>query len=131
MSIDAIGDFLTIIRNGVMVAKPSVSAPHSNMRQQIASLLKDQGFVRSVSVSEDEAGKKVITVDLKYVGGESVIHEITRVSRPSRREYTGSKTIKPVIGGLGITILSTSHGVMTQQQAKQEGVGGEVLCTVW
>lgn len=131
MSIDVIGDFLTIIRNGVMVAKPSVSAPHSNMRQQIATLLKEQGFVKNVSVNEDAAGKKVITVDLKYVGGESVIHEIERVSRPSRREYTGAKNIKPVIGGLGVTILSTSHGVMTQQQAKKDGVGGEVLCTIW
>ncbi len=131
MSIDAIGDFLTIIRNGVMVAKPSVKVPHSNMRQQIASLLKDEGFVKSVSVDQDEAGKKVITINLKYVDGESAIHEITRVSKPSRREYTGSKTIKPVIGGLGVTILTTSNGVMTQNKAKQLGVGGEVLCTVW
>ncbi len=101
------------------------------MRQQIASLLQEEGFVRAVSVSQDEAGKKVITINLKYVDGESAIHEIQRVSKLSRREYTGANAIKPVIGGLGVTILTTSCGFMTQRKAKQLAVGGEVLCTVW
>ena len=130
VSIDVIGDFLTIIRNGVRTAKPQVVAPHSVMRQQIANLLKEKGFIREYAVAEQGAQKELKLV-LKYVDGESVIHEITRVSTPGLRTYAGSKGIKPVIGGLGVTILSTSKGVMTDKEAKELKVGGEVLCYVY
>lgn len=130
MSIDMIGDFLTAIRNGLMVAKPSVDMPHSRMRLAIANILKQEGFIRDVLV-KDVDGKKYITVVLKYVGGESVIHEITRISKPSRRCYISSDRIKPVIGKLGISILTTSKGVLSHKQAKKENVGGELICTVW
>jgi small subunit ribosomal protein S8 len=131
MSHDSIGDFLTIIRNGVRMAKPFVVAPHSVMRQQIAQLLKDKGFIRDVVVLEEEAPLKEVKLLLKYVDGESVIHEITRISTPGRRTYAGSDGVKPVIGGLGVTILSTSRGVITHDQAKALNVGGEVIATVW
>lgn len=127
---DSIGDFLTIIRNGVMTSRPFVLAPFSRMRLNIAQVLLQEGFVREVSVVETE-GKKHIKLLLKYIDGESVIHEIKRVSTPGRRMYAGSKKFKPVIGGLGVNIVTTSRGVMTDKQAKQSVVGGEVVCTVW
>lgn len=130
MSRDSIGDFLTIIRNGVRTAKPHVVAPHSVMRQQIAQLLKEKGFIREYAVAENAAHKELKLV-LKYVEGESVIHEITRLSTPGLRTYAGVKSIKPVIGGLGVTILSTSKGVMTQDQAKALNIGGELIASVW
>jgi|SRR5579859_5874288 len=131
MSIDTIGNFLTIIRNGIMASKPFILAPHSKMRQEIADVLKDQGFVRDVVVLDEESGHKTLKVNLKYVNGESVIHEIKRVSTPGGRSYSSVDNLKPVIGGLGVTILSTNRGIVTQNQAKSLNVGGEVICTVW
>ena len=131
MSIDMIGDFLTVIRNGLMVTKRSVSVQHSRLRQDIAQVLKDEGYVRDFKVTQDEDGKKSLVVGLKYVDGESVIHEINRVSRPGRRHYEARKDIKPVIGGLGVAIVTTSKGVMSDKMAQQAGVGGEVICHVW
>lgn len=131
MSIDSIGDFLTIIRNGTMVTKPFVIAPFSKIKLAIASILKEQGFIRDVFVEEDAQGKKYLKVLLKYVEGESVIHEISRVSKPGRRFYWGSNNIQLVIGGLGITILTTDRGVLDDKKARKLGIGGEVICTVW
>ena len=131
MSIDAIGDFLTIIRNGLMISKPFVIAPHSKMRFNIAQLLKDEGFIRSFAVLEEDPVRKQIKVFLKYVDGESVIHEIKRMSTPGRRRYVGAQKIKPVVGKLGISILTTNRGVITNKQAQELCVGGEILCTVW
>lgn len=131
MSVDAIGDFLTIIRNGLMASKSFVVAPHSKIKVDIAAILKDEGFIRSCSVATKEDSKKEIKVVLKYVDGESVIHEIDRVSTPGRRFYAGSFEIKPVIGGLGLSILSTNRGVVSNKKAKELNVGGEVICTVW
>ena len=132
MSVDTVGDFLTIIRNGILASKISVKAPYSRMREQIAEILKNEGFVRNIVVEQEE-GKayKTLKVDLKYVDGESVIHEITRVSKPGRRVYEGSTQLRTVIGGLGIAIVTTSKGVMTNKQAKELSAGGEVICTVW
>lgn len=130
MAIDTIGDFLTIIRNGVMSSKSFVIAPFSNLKFEIANILQDEGFVRSTSVIE-ENDKKFIKVSLKYVGGESVIHELTRISRPGRRDYKGVSHIRPVIGGLGVSILTTNKGILTNKKAKALRVGGEVICTVW
>lgn len=130
MSIDAIGDFLTIIRNGLMSSKLFVTAPYSNLKFEIATILKDEGFIKDIEVQEEE-GKKIIKVFLKYVGGESVIHEIKRISRPGRRDFKGAAYIKPVIGGLGLSILTTSKGVLSHKKAKELGIGGEVMVTVW
>lgn len=132
MSIDVIADFLTIIRNGVMVSKSFVTAPYSKMRESIARILKDEGFITDfVILNADSDAQKRLKVVLKYVDGEAVIHEIQRISKPGRRVYAGNKEIKPVIGQLGISILTTSHGVMAHQRAKKLSVGGEVICTVW
>ena len=130
MSIDVLGNFLTIIRNGVAASKPSVVAPYSHLKQQIADILKEEGFIRDVVV-EGETSLKTLKVLLKYVEGESVIHEITRISKPGRRKYEGVATLKPVIGGLGVAIVTTNRGVMTNKKARQLAVGGEVICTIW
>ena len=131
MSIDTIANFITIIRNGIMVSKPSVETTYSTMRYAVAKILKEEGFVRDVIVTDKENNKKNIKIVLKYVDGESAIHKIDRQSKPSRRVYTGVDEIEPVIGGLGISILSTNTGVVSHKQAKQQRVGGELICTVW
>jgi len=132
MSIDSIANFLTIMRNGIMVSKPFVIAPYSKMRYSIANILKNEGYVKDFAVLDTESeAKKNIKVFFKYVDGESAIHEIRRVSTPGRRVYAGNNEIKPVIGKLGTSILTTDRGIITHKQAKQFGVGGEIICTVW
>ena len=132
MSVDSIADFLTIIRNGIMVSKPVVAAPYSKMRHSIAQILKDEGFIHDFAIiNADSDASKSLKVVLKYVDGESVIHEITRISTPGRRVYVGNKNIKPVIGKLGISILTTSRGLVVNKDARKLNVGGEVICTVW
>lgn len=131
MSIDVIGNFLTIIRNGLMASKPFVMAPYSKMNADIGDILKNEGFIRDCLMVEDVDGKKWLKVLLKYVNGEAVIHEICRVSTPGRRYYVGMNAIKPVIGGLGVSILTTNRGVMTHKKAREHAVGGEIICTVW
>lgn len=130
MSKDVIADFLTVIRNGVSRSKSSVAIGYSKLRYEIAQILKQEGFVSDVVLEEKESGS-IIKVVLKYVEGESAIHEIVRVSKPSRRVYTSIERIKPVIGGLGVNILTTSKGVMTDKTARQNRVGGELICTIW
>ncbi len=132
MSVDSIADFLTIIRNGVMVSKPSVTAPYSKMNHSIADILKEEGFINDVVIlNADSDAKKMLKVVLRYVDGESAIHEIERISKLGRRVYAGINDVKPVIGQLGISILTTSRGVIAHQKAKKLSVGGEVICTVW
>ena len=131
MSKDMIGDFLTIIRNGIKASKRHVVAPHSNLRVEVAKILKDEGFIKDVVVEEIDSVKKSIKISLKYVDGESVIHEIDRVSKPGKRFYARVGEIKPVIGGLGISILTTSKGILTDKKAKELLIGGELICTVW
>jgi len=137
MSVDAIGDFLTIIRNGLMKSKLTVVAPYSRMREAIAKILKEEGFIRDYAVIEEDSGRRSLRIFLKYIEGESVIHEIQRVSRPGRRRYakvaktTGFRRLRPVAGGLGISILTTSRGVLSHKKARELGAGGEVICTVW
>ncbi len=130
MSVDTISNFLTVIRNGLLVSKRSVTVQHSNMKQAIANLLKAEGYIKDYK-TETVEGKPVLTVLLKYVNGESVIHDIKRVSKSGRRHYEGTNAVKPVIGGLGISVLSTSKGIMTDKQARQANVGGEVICHIW
>ncbi len=130
MSKDVIADFLTIVRNGAVRSKGSVTTHYSKIRHEIARILKEEGFISDFLLEQQEEHKQ-ITVVLKYVDGESVIHEVKRVSKPSCRVYIEIDNIKPVIGGLGISILTTSKGVMTDKTAQQQRVGGELMCTVW
>lgn len=130
MSRDVIGDFLTIIRNGIMASKPFVIAPHSKMKFAIGQALKSEGFIRDCILLEGPTNKEIKIV-LKYVGSESVIHEIKRVSTPGRRFYAGSNNIKPVIGGLGLSLITTNRGIISHKKARSLSVGGEVICTVW
>ena len=127
---DVIADFLTIIRNGIAVSRLSVTVPYSKLKNSIVDILKNEGFIKDFSI-EANGAKKSLRIFLKYVDGESVIHEISRVSKPGRRMYRGFIDLKPVVGGLGVSILTTSHGVLTNKQAKARSVGGEVICTVW
>ena len=131
MSIDVIGNFLTEIRNAILVSKRSLETPFSNMKIGIAQVLKDEGFIRDFEKLEGEGNKHSLRVHLKYVDGESVIHQIKRISRPGRRHYESLNNIETVIGGLGISILSTNAGIVTDKKAKKLLVGGEVLCHVW
>lgn len=131
MSRDSIGDFLTVIRNGIMRSKDFVLTPHSGVRLAVAKVLKNEGFINDAVVVEDINGKRSLKIFLRYVGGESAIHEITRESTPGRRLYAKVHEFKPVIGGLGISILTTNRGIMTNKEAKELQVGGEIICTVW
>ncbi len=131
MSIDVIGDFLTIIRNGIMRSKSFVIAPYSKIKYTMAKLLQQEGFVRDVLVVDEGTPQASLKIVLKYVQGESVIHRIVRVSSPGKRVYCRVNQLKPVVGNFGIAIMSTSQGVMTNKQAREVSVGGEVLCTVW
>lgn len=127
---DSIGDFLTVIRNGIAARKRTVKVATSKLKQSIAQLLKDEGFVKDFKIEQD--GVKVfLTVYLKYVNGEPVIHEIVRKSTPGRRMYQRANGIKPVVGGLGIAIISTNAGLLTDRKARELGVGGETICQVW
>lgn len=129
MSRNTISDFLTIIRNGIMASKPYVVVPCSRFCLSVATILKQEGFIKDVVLIED--GVKTLKIFLKYVDGESAIHELTLTSSPGRRCYTGCRAFRPVVGGLGVSIVTTSKGVMTNKQAKQLAIGGEVICTVW
>jgi len=131
---DPIADFLARIRNGIRARKQLVECPRSNMKLRIAEILRDEGFVQSVSSMEDKK-QGVLKVELRYDGRASAsanaITGMRRVSRPGQRHYVPAKDIPKVRNGLGIAIISTSQGVMTDKQARDKGVGGEVLCEVW
>jgi small subunit ribosomal protein S8 len=127
---DPIADMLTRIRNASAVNKAEVVLPMSKIKYNIAKILEQEGFVKGIQVVEAD-NKKKLRVDLKYVDGESVIHALKRISKPGLRQYKSFTELKPVIGGLGVSILTTSKGFMTDKQAKQLAVGGEVVCTVW
>jgi small subunit ribosomal protein S8 len=131
MSIDTIGNFLTVIRNALMISKRSVTTPFSTMKMGVAQALKDEGYIRDFKKVDGERNQSFLTIFLKYVDGESVIHEIKRMSKPGRRRYEGTKKIEPVIGGLGISILSTNAGIISDKKARELTVGGEVICHVW
>ena len=131
MSIDSIGNFLTSIRNAIMVSKRSVVVPFSKMKLGVAEVLRDEGFIKAFERIDEENNKASLKVYLKYVNNESVIHEIKRISTPGRRKYEGLKKLTSVIGGLGISILSTSSGIITDREAKKRSVGGEVICHIW
>ena len=127
---DPIADMLARIRNGQMAEKVSVTMPSSKTKVAIANVLKQEGYVGGVDV-QDNDGKAELNIALKYFGGKPVIEEIHRESRPGLRAYAGKDSLPTVRGGLGIAIVSTNKGVMTDKQAREAGVGGEVLCTVF
>ena len=132
MSIDILGNFLTIIRNGISRSKDSVTTSYSKLKYDLALILQEEGFIVGIEVSnEDDVVNKQLKIFLKYVNNESVIHEITRVSKPSRRVYAGIGNMKPVVGGLGVSVLTTNKGLLTDKTAKKMRVGGEIICTVW
>ena len=127
---DPIADMLVRIRNAAAVGKPTVKMPSSTKKVAIARVLRDEGYVAGFKVTAED-GKPVLEVTLKYFEGKAVIAEIDRVSRSSLRRYAGKDELPKVRGGLGIAIVSTSKGVMTDRAARAAGVGGEVLCTVF
>jgi small subunit ribosomal protein S8 len=127
---DPIADMLTRIRNAQSMGKPSVQMPASRVKTAIAQLLKDEGYVDDVATSESGPGKQVLSLKLKYYLGRPVIEKIERISRPGLRKYRGSDALPKILGGLGIAIVSTSKGLMTDAKARAEGLGGEVLCLV-
>jgi len=126
---DPLSDMLTRIRNAQQVNKVDVKMPSSKLKVSVAEVLAAEGYVEGFSVSEGV--KPELTVELKYFEGKPVIAEIDRVSRPGLRNYTGKDGVPSVRGGLGVAIVSTSKGVMTDRSARAAGVGGEVLCTVF
>ena len=126
---DPISDMLTRIRNGQKARKVSVRMPASKMKIAVARVLKDEGYIADYSTTED-GGKAELTVELKYYEGKPVIENVKRISKPGLRIYRGKEELPKVLGGLGIAIVSTSAGVMSDRQAREQGIGGEVLCVV-
>ena len=126
---DPIGDFLTRIRNGQMARKKTITSPSSTVRVDIAAVLKDEGYIADYAVAA-EGKKKVITVTLKYYQGKPVIERIDRISTPSLRVYKGKSEVPKVLGGLGIAILTTPQGMLSDKKARAAGIGGEVICVV-
>ncbi len=127
---DPISDMLTRIRNAQLAEKVTVAMPSSKLKVAIAQVLKDEGYVDGFNVAKDEGGKATLEIRLKYYSGSPVIERIQRVSRPGLRIYKGSNEIPQVMNGLGIAIVSTSKGLMTDRKARANGIGGEVLCVV-
>ena len=128
---DSIGDFITVIRNAGSAGKRTCSYPHSNLRVGIAKILKDRGFLENLSEVTNDKGIKNINIQLKYVNGEHAIKGISRISTPGRRSYCGYREIPQILGGLGISILSTPQGIMDDKSARNNKLGGELLCSVW
>ena len=126
---DPLGDMLTRIRNAIMRGRANVTTPASNLRGRVLDVLIDEGFIRSYSETQID-GFRAFDIELKYYEGEAVIREIKRVSKPGRRVYSSVKTLPQIRNGLGIAILSTPKGVMSDTAARDNNVGGEILCQV-
>lgn len=128
---DPLGDMLTRIRNGQSAHMSSVHSPSSKLRRNVLEVLKREGYIRDYSVSQKENGTNELSVELKYAEGQPVIRNIARISRPGRRVYSKVADVPRVYNGLGISILSTSRGVMSDKEAREANVGGELLCRVF
>tara|TARA_B100001059_G_scaffold231869_1_gene268577 strand:+ start:616 stop:1014 length:399 start_codon:yes stop_codon:yes gene_type:complete len=128
---DPIGDMFTRIRNGQARLLETINVPASNFRQKILDVLKDQGFIKNYYIEKLENNKKNIKVDLKYFEGTPVIKEIRRISKPGRRVYSRATSIPKVMNGLGLAIISTPKGVMTDNDARKNNIGGEIICRVF
>lgn len=128
---DPIADMLTRIRNGQMAEKRTVDIPGSKVKSAIARILQEEGFITGFEETQGQGGKKTLTVELKYFEGQPVITSLQRVSRPGLRQYSAAGEIPRVLNGIGVMILTTPKGVMTDRQARAENVGGELLCRVY
>lgn len=128
---DPLADMLTRIRNGQKARLYSILSPFSGLRSSVLDVLKKEGFITGYEKTNDDQGKPALKIDLRYVNGEPVISEIRRVSKPGRRVYSKIKELQKFYNGLGVTILSTSKGVMSDFDARSENIGGEVLCVVF
>ena len=128
---DTLGDMLTRIRNGQTTKKKVVDAPASRFRKNVLEVLKREGFIRNFEEKEMKPGINFFEIELKYYNGKPVISEIKRVSKPGRRVYSSIKNLQKTYNGLGISILSTPRGVMSDNEAREANVGGEVLCTIY
>ncbi len=128
---DPLGDMLTRIRNAYGRKKPTVSTPSSRLRAHVLDVMKSEGYIHDYSQTDFENGKSEIEIELKYFDGQPVVHEIARVSKPGRRVYVSSKSIPAVANGLGISIISTPKGVMADHEAREQNVGGEILCQLF
>ena len=128
---DPLGDMLTRIRNAQMRGKTSVISPASKLRRWVLDVLQDEGYIRGYSESKMDNGTSELNIELKYYEGQPVIQEIQRVSKPGRRVYSSVKTMPVVRNGLGISIISTPKGVMSDNAARENNVGGEILCRVF
>jgi small subunit ribosomal protein S8 len=128
---DPIGDMLARIRNAQERGKPKVAIPHSKLRENVLNVLQSEGFIRGFAVVQQGGNKAEIEVELKYFDGAPVIRELNRISKPGRRVYASVSALPTVYNGLGISILSTPKGVMSDSDARAQNVGGEVLCTVF
>ena len=128
---DPLGDMLTRIRNAQMRKSSKVSTPGSRLRRHVLDVLQSEGYIRGYSTVDYDNGRSEFEIELKYYDGEPVIREIERVSRPGRRVYASVRTIPRVANGLGVSILSTPKGVMSDSEARDQNVGGEVLCRVF
>ena len=128
--VDPIADYLTRVRNALRAKKKFVEMPSSNMKVGISELLKENNFIRDFNVIEDDK-QNILKVHLQYVDGEPSISGLERVSKQGLRKFAGKDELPRVLNGLGISIISTSKGLLTNQQAKKEQVGGEVICNIW
>jgi len=128
---DPLGDMLTRIRNAQMRNRPKVSTPSSKLRERVLEVMQDEGYIRGFSRTDYQGGKSEIEIELKYFDGKPVIRNLQRISKPGRRVYSSVGDLPTVANGLGVAILSTPKGVMSDSRARQENVGGEVLCSVF
>ncbi|MDE0392141.1 MAG: 30S ribosomal protein S8 [Rhodospirillales bacterium] len=131
MMTDPLADMLTRIRNGQQARKTSVMTPASKLRGSVLDVLQREGYIRGYAAAESDSGKPAFSIELKYQEGKPVIAELQRVSKPGRRVYSGIKDLPRYYGGLGISILSTPRGVLSDNEARTQNVGGEVLCRVF
>ncbi len=127
---DPIADMIIRIKNAHLAGHERVAIPHSNLKESVAHILADEGYITAVDVKET-APQRTLDIQLKYIGRTPVITQVRRVSKPGRRVYESANTIPKALGGYGLTIVSTSKGVLTDKQARKQNVGGEVLCQVW
>lgn len=130
MMTDPIADMLTRIRNAAMIRAEKVDIPASRIKLDIAKILKEEGFIRAYKILKDKR-QGILRLTLKYVENDNVISGLKRVSKPGRRVYVGSKEVPRVMGGVGIAILTTPKGILSDKACRREGVGGEVICYVW
>ena len=128
---DPIGDMFSRIRNGQMRSLNSIDIPSSNFRKNILKILKEEGYIKDYYIEKSENNKIKLKINLKYYEGDPVIKEIKRISKPGRRVYSRANSIPRVMNGLGLAILSTPQGVMTDAEAKKKNIGGEIICKVF